>query len=154
MLLFFTVTLRVQYDQFCNIISQPECWYFYVLVIMRYNRNNQSSNCCQKDSLARLIFLFKTCLSRIMGKRSFISRIAKMVDSSNCGMLVQNTRWSWIVFWWFNFSKCQRWYPNMFLRLTFQVPIHLVIIARTASSALIFIYYSRQKQKQSSGGFQ
>ena len=56
----------------------------------------------KKNSLAELIFLFRTGLSRLINKLSLISRIclscpyAKMVNSSKDGIILQFTRWSQI----------------------------------------------------------
>ena len=54
----------------------------------------------RRNSLAELVFLFRTGLSRLISKLSLISRIylwcsyAKMVNSSKYGILLQFRRWS------------------------------------------------------------
>ena len=97
MLLFFTITeynieratLRMQYDQICNIISQPECRYFYVLAIMQYNRNNQSSNYCQKKKFRRFYILIQDMSITLNEKAFFDFKNIFMIPISQDGRLVK-----------------------------------------------------------------
>ena len=52
------------------------------------------------------------------------------------------------LFWWFNFSKYQGWYPNanVFSRSNIQLSTRLTILRKNVSSTCIFTYHSKGKR--------